>query len=351
MKYFILLPLLFLLGCKLDAPKEFEQYNCVLPTSISVTKDPVNGKKFSFSMDQPTDDIATIQWTIKSVNGTVVNTSNLAIYTPTLAAEGQYTLQANITSKCGENKIISTNFEAATVCNLTKREFYFKSGNYEAFIDVLYTYNALNEVTRDESISRENGKITSTAHSNYEKNEANLGSLTKPYILVKNDGGSIQEEIYCDTKKRVIKLLRLPTEITYKYGSDGFLEQETSISRDSPEDERRRNNEYSATGLTTTVTRFDKNTKVSTLSYVTVSLYSDKMKLQKYAVNYMYNYGNQPPKYFVNNQTTYYVNNMAEDVDKIDYVVLLDANNRPVSEKTIGDGFSYEDRKFVYNCK
>ncbi|AYQ35318.1 hypothetical protein [Runella sp. SP2] len=350
MKYTLLLPLLFLLGCKLEEPKEFEQYNCQLPSTISVTKDPSNGKKFSFVISESINDIAALQWTIKSANGTVVSTSNAVNYALTLATEGKYNVQANLTSKCGKNKVIDADFEATTVCNLTKNEFYFKSfDGFEVITAVTFTYNALNEVIREENVDRENGKVIFSYFTNYEKTEANLGSLTQPYIVKKNSNTDVQERIYCDLQKRIVKFSFYLSTVTYTYNSDGFLEQEISSS-ESSDIEYRSHYKYTETGITVTTTEYNKRTNTSKLTSVTVSLYSDKVKLPKYEVNYGYNTGKQPPKYFKSKEKTVY-ENFTTTVYRTDYAIILDGNNQPVSEKTITNNYSFEGRGFVFDCK
>ena len=106
-----------LLSCKLDEPKVFEKYDCLLPSMISITKDLANGKKFSFAINQLTNDVASLKWVIKSSDGSVVNTSNLNAYTLTLTNDGKYFVQAELISKCGDGKTLSADFEAITICN------------------------------------------------------------------------------------------------------------------------------------------------------------------------------------------------------------------------------------------
>jgi len=268
-----------------------------------------------------------------------------------LATEGKYNVQANLTSKCGENKIIGTDFEATTVCNLTKNEVYFRvADGLEVIDEYTFTHNALNEVIKQVVATKENGQPTSTSTFIYQKTEANLGSLTQPYILRTFDNGYVVDRIYCDSKKRIVKKNDSDdTETTFTYGSDGFLEQEKKLYKSS-QIEYHENYKYTTEGLTVTTTRLDKKTNESRITEVKVSLYSDKLRLPKYERNYGYNTGNLPPKYFKSEERTVYDSGRTF-VYKTDYVVVLDNNNQPISEKTITNNYSFERRGFVFDCK
>jgi hypothetical protein len=355
MKYIKILPLLLLLGCKLDEPKVLEKYDCQLPTIIAVTKDPVNGKKFSFAVSPSTADVASLKWTIKNASGSIVNSSNLSAYSLTLANEGNYTVQAELVSKCGESKTLSAEIEAYGYCNLTKRDFYFKlsDGSFEVTVNDTYFYNAANEIIREESFDNSNGQ---RYLSRYEKTEANLGSLTKPFI-VRNDF----DNYYCDLQKRVVKEVYGSDIILYSYGNDGFLEQEVRNNTDPQNSEsnieRIRKYKYSSTGMTETSIRYDKTTKLSQISIELVYIYSDKIKSPKYARNYGYNYGKRLPYYFKNEvYSSYDYSKSTTPTIKTsngdDYVTILDKNNQPISEKTIAlNSYLIEYRNFVYDCK
>jgi len=139
------------------------------------------------------------------------------------------------------------------------------------------------------------------------------------------------------------------SETTFSYDDDGFLEQEITLYKSS-QIEYRKNYKYAATGVTVTITRLDRKTNESRMTEVKVSLYSDKPKLPKYEVNYGYSRGKQPPKYFKSEERTVYENGRIF-VYKTEYIVVLDNNNQPVSEKTITNNYSYESRKFIFDCK
>ena len=356
MKYVKLLPLLILLGCKLEEPKVFEQYNCQLPTAISVTKDPVNGKKFSFAIVQSITDVASLKWTIKNSDGSVINTSNSNAYSLTLANEGRYTVQVELVSKCGENKTLNADFEAYGICNLIKCDYYFKSsdGLYEGLSNATFSYNASNEIIKDETIDKaNNSKYTSY----YEKNETNLGSTTQPYILEKGDGGVITTKIYCDLQRRIIKdILGAGEETTtYSFNIDVFLEQEVSIRSSMPNIEYRTNYKYPSTGLVKTYTEFDKTKNLAKVTSESVYTYSSQIKSPKYAFNFGFNRGVKLSFYFKNRIDSFYDYSTSTTpkitTSQTNYTNILDKNNQPISEKTIADDYLFEIRNFVFDCK
>jgi hypothetical protein len=362
MKYIKLLPLFMLLSCKLDEPKVFEQYNCQLPSTISVIKDPANGKKFSFAINQLTNDVASLKWVIKNSDGSVVNTSNLNTYALTLANEGKYSVQAELISKCGDSKTLRADFEAITICNLLKYEYIFRSSNgiFELIGNTILTYNLENEVVKEETTEKENNGRISKYSIIVEKNEANLGSTLQPFLIRKKDFGTgiyESESIFCDSQKRVTKRISTYETNTYTYGSDGFLEQIIMLPKIpiNPNIEYRENYKFTTQGLTITSTEFDKRTNTSQVSRIDIYTYSDQLRLPKYSVNYGFNEGNEPTKYFKNNVYFYYDYSSSKTpeitVTKYDFTNILDKNNQPISEKTVRSDYSAERRGFVFDCK
>ena len=350
------------MSCKLDEPKVFEKYDCLLPSMISITKDLANGKKFSFAINQLTNDVASLKWVIKSSDGSVVNTSNLNAYALTLTNDGKYFVQAELISKCGDSKILSADFEAITICNLLKYDYIFRSSYdfYEILGNVIFSYNSANEVIKEESTHKYSDVRIEKNTFYYEKNEANLGSSTKPYIIRKNYFGNglyMEESIYCDFQRRVTKRITDSETETYTYGNDGFLEQKIRLPKNpiNPNIEYRTNYKHTVDLLTETTTDFDRRTNTSQVSRIVIYTYSDQVKLSKYAVNYGYNEGINAAKYFKKETNTYYDYSRSTtpsiSIQEYDCTNILDKNNQPVSEKFTSNGFSFEKRNFSFDCK
>lgn len=100
----------FFLACDWANPVLKSLRNCTLPTDITITRDTVDLRKYTFSIATiAPSDVKTVTW--KVLNGTTVliqSTLNATqTYAYTASSNGNYTVSAEIESFCGEKKTLN----------------------------------------------------------------------------------------------------------------------------------------------------------------------------------------------------------------------------------------------------
>ena len=98
----------FFLGCQWADPTLKTLKACVFPTDINIVADAVDPRKYTFSIAN-TADVKTVTWKVLSGSSVLVQSTLTATQTYAYSAStnGNYTVNAEIETVCGDKKMLS----------------------------------------------------------------------------------------------------------------------------------------------------------------------------------------------------------------------------------------------------